>query len=110
MSGTPPGSDDHAGALEDAEELLDASRPGERLFEVDDLPEHEIGESLLHRLHAARRARLHDGVELLDLRLADEVPNCVVRQEDLERRDPAGAVGGRQQGLRDDRPAASSRS
>ena len=51
-------------------------RPRERLFEVDDLPEYEIGERLLHRLHPARRARLHHGVELLDLRLADEVPNA----------------------------------
>ena len=62
----------------------------------------EIGERLLHRLHAARGVGLHDRVDLLDLRLADQVADGVVGQQDLERRDAAGAVGGRQQRLRDD--------
>ena len=45
---------------------------------------------------------LHDRVDLLDLRLADEVPDGVVGQEDLERGDAALAVGGRKEGLGDD--------
>ena len=57
---------------------------------------------MLHRLHAALRRGLHDRVDLLDLALADEVPDGVVREEDLEARDAAEPVGGRQEGLRDD--------
>ena len=48
------------------------------------------------------RAGLHDRVDLLDLALADQVPDGVVREQDLERGDAALAVGGRQQRLRDD--------
>ena len=49
-----------------------------------------------------RGAGLHDRVDLLDLALADQVPDGVVRQQDLERGDAALAVRGRQQRLRDD--------
>ena len=52
----------------------------------------ELRERLLHRLHAAARARLHVRVDLLDLALPDQVPDRVVEEEDLERADAAGAV------------------
>ena len=83
-------------------QLVGPARARERVVEVDDAARREIGERLLHRLHAARSVGLHDRVDLLDLRLADQVPDGVVGQQDLERRDAAVAVGGRQQRLRDD--------
>ena len=94
--------DRDAAALEHADELLLAARHGESGLRRDDALADELGETVLHRLHAALRRRLHDGVDLLDLALADQVPDGVVREEDLEARDAAEAVGGRQQGLRDD--------
>ena len=45
---------------------------------------------------------LHDRVDLLDLALADEVPDCVVGQQDLQCRHAAHAVRRRHQCLRDD--------
>ena len=62
----------------------------------------ELRERLLHRLHSAARAGLHVGVDLLDLALADQVPNRVVEEQDLECGDTARAVGGREQRLGDD--------
>ena len=53
-------------------------------------------------MHSAAGGGLHDRVDLLDLALADQVPDGVVRQQDLERGDAALAVGGREQRLRDD--------
>ena len=64
--------------------------------------QHQVGERLLHRLHPARGARLHDRVDLLDLRLPDQVADRVVGHQDLERGRPAAAVGGRHEVLRDD--------
>ena len=67
------------------------------------LPERtELEHRLLERLHPAAGVGLHDRVDLLDLRLADEVPDGVVGQEDLERGDAATAVDGGKQRLRDD--------
>ena len=48
------------------------------------------------------RARLHVRVDLLDLRLADQVPDRVVGDEDLERGDAALAVRRRDERLGDD--------
>src|SRR5215213_5323681 len=91
-----------AGPLEQTAKLVGAARPRKAHLRGDHAPEHEVGERLLHRLHPARRARLHDRVDLLDLRLPDEVPHRVVRHQDLERRHAAAAVGGRDQVLRHD--------
>ncbi len=57
---------------------------------------------MLHGLHPALRRRLHDRVDLLDLPLPDQVPDGVVREEDLEACDAAGPVRGGQQRLGDD--------
>ena len=89
-------------ALDEALELLGPGRAGERSLARDHAAEQEIGERLLHRLHAAARAGLHDRVDLLDLALADQVPDGVVGKEDLERGDPAHAVGRRDERLGDD--------
>ena len=91
-----------AGALEDAGELVGPRRA--RVGDVggDDPPLHEVRQRLLHRHHPARRAGLHHRVDLLDLRLADQVPDRVVGDEDLERRDAAAAVGRRHEVLGDD--------
>ena len=62
----------------------------------------QVGERLLHRLHAATGARLHDRVDLLDLRLPDQVADGVVGHEDLQRRGAAAPVGSRDEVLRDD--------
>ena len=72
-------------------------RARERDLGRDDPPQRQVGERLLHRLHAARGARLHDRVDLLDLRLPDQVPDGVVGHQDLERRGAAApsAVGTR---------------
>ena len=91
-----------AGALEDAAELIRPRRARERDLGGDHAPLHQIGERLLHRQHAARGAGLHDRVDLLDLRLADQVANRVVGDQDLERGDTPASVGGRHEVLRDD--------
>src|SRR5439155_22798260 len=69
---------DEAHALEQAFELVAPARGAERLLLRDDPPQRQLGERLLHRLHAAARCGLHHGVDLLDLPLADEVPDGVV--------------------------------
>ena len=74
----------------------------ERDLGGDDAAHRQVGERLLHRLHAATGARLHDRVDLLDLRLPDQVPDGVVGHEDLQRRGAAAPVGGRDEVLRDD--------
>ena len=91
-----------AGALEDAAELIGADERANAISGVITCRRDEVRERLLHRLHSARRARLHHRVDLLDLRLADQVADRVVGDEDLERGRPAEAVCGRDEGLRDD--------
>ena len=91
-----------AGALEQAEQLVRVARAVERDLGRDRPAQDELGKRLLHRLHPARGAGLHHRVDLLDLALADQVADGVVGEQDLERRDAALAVGGRQQRLRDD--------
>ena len=91
-----------AGTLEQAEELLAVGRARQRDLGGDDPPHRQVGERLLHRLHAATGARLHDRVDLLDLRLPDQVADGVVGHEDLQRRGAAAPVGGRDEVLRDD--------
>ena len=95
--------DVEARALEKPEQLVGTDRASHRVVQVDDSAHREVGERLLHRLHAARGVRLHDRVDLLDLRLTDQVPDGVVGKQHLERGDAAGPVGRRQQRLRDDR-------
>ena len=56
----------------------------EARLEGDDTTLDQIRERLLHRLHAAAGVGLHDRVDLLDLALADQVADGVVRQQDLE--------------------------
>src|SRR5439155_5034433 len=94
--------DGKACALEHTDELRGPARTRKADFELDDAARDQIGERLLHRLHAAARVRLHHRIDLLDLALTDEVPAGVVRQEDLERRNASLPVGRRQQRLGDD--------
>src|SRR5256714_1773181 len=68
-----PTGDFEARSLEQADQLVGTARARERLVDVDDAAHREIGERLLHRLHPARSVRLHDRVDLLDLRLANQV-------------------------------------
>ncbi len=91
-----------AAALEQAAELVGARGAREGDVGRDHPAQRQVGERLLHRLHPARGAGLHDGVDLLDLRLADQVPNRVVGDQDLECRRAPGAVGGRDEVLRHD--------
>src|SRR5262245_21060014 len=91
-----------AGALEQAEELIRPARARHRDLLRDDAPGDEIDKRLLEGLHAPAGVRLHDRIDLLDLRLPDEVPDRVVGKQDLECRDPAPTVHGRQERLRDD--------
>ena len=86
----------HPRALQDPGELVGPARARERLLGVDDAAQREVGERLLHRLHAALRAGLHERVDLLDLGLPDQVPDGVVGKQDLERGHAALAVGGRE--------------
>ena len=96
------GRNGEAGALEQAEQLLGPARARERDVERDHAAQGQVGERLLHRLHALGGPGLHDRVDLLDLRLADQVPHGVVGKEDLEGGHTAIAVGGREQRLGDD--------
>src|SRR6187551_1703698 len=43
----------------------------------------EIGEMLIHRVHAKVATGLHDRVDLVGLALADQVGDCRCRDEDL---------------------------
>src|SRR5581483_9750564 len=70
-----------ARALEQTCELVGPRRAGECRLRRNHSTLDELGERLFHRQHAARRARLHHGVDLLDLRLPDQVPHRVVRRE-----------------------------
>src|SRR6185295_17672986 len=83
-------------------ELLRPARGAQRGVLRDDAAHRQIRERLLERLHAARRVRLHDGVDLLDLALPDQVADGIVGEQDLERGDASRAVRRRQQRLRDD--------
>ena len=91
-----------AGALQQPFELSGPARRAKCGFLRDDAALYELGQRLLEGLHPASVVRLHDGVDLLDLALADQVPARVVREENLECGDAASAVGGREQRLRDD--------
>src|SRR5579884_1083406 len=95
--------DVEARALEDADELLGAARALQRDVEIDDTAQRQVRKRLFHRLHSARGVRLHHRVDLLDLRLADQVAHRIVRQQDLECGDAPRAVGGGKKRLRDDR-------
>src|SRR5215212_1210875 len=53
--------------------LLGLARARQRELSRDDSAQDEVAERLLHRLHPAAGVRLHDRVDLLELRLADEV-------------------------------------
>ena len=91
-----------AGPLEGGDERLRPARPGDRVVDGDQPLLDELRQRLLHRLHAPARAGLHVRVDLLDLPLADQVPDRVVEEEDLERAHAARAVRLRQQRLGDD--------
>src|SRR5690606_33821843 len=78
-------------------------RGGARLLHRDDVAPDEVGEALVQRLHAERGAGLDGGVHLRDLGLADQVADGRRADHDLVRRDPAVAVLGLQERLRDDR-------
>jgi len=69
---------------------------------VDDPLDDEIGKRLLHRHHPPAGAGLHVRVDLLDLRLADQVADRVVGDQDLERGHAPLAVEGRHERLGDD--------
>ena len=90
------------GAPEESQQLIGIAGAVERGVCRDRPALHQIGERLLHRLHAARRSGLHHRVDLLELPLADQVPDGVVGEHDLQRGDAALAVGRRQQRLGDD--------
>src|SRR5262245_48314875 len=92
----------HPCALEQAPKLLGSGGAREGKLGRDGAAKHQVRERLLHRLHSSRRARLHDRVDLLDLRLPDEVANRVVGHQDLDRGRAAATVGGRHKRLRDD--------
>ena len=62
----------------------------------------EAGERGVHRLHAVRRARLDERVDLVRLALADEVADARRRDQHLGGDAAAAAVGGRDQRLGDD--------
>ena len=91
-----------ARALEQPEQLVRVARRLERGRLRDRAAQDELAERLLHRLHAAARARLHDRVDLLELALADQVADGVVGDQDLESPRRAPPVGGRKQRLGDD--------
>ena len=96
------GARSRARTLEQPEELVRVARRLERGRLRDRAAQDELAEGLLHRLHAAARARLHDRVDLLELALPDQVADGVVGDQDLGRRDAPRPVGGRKQGLGDD--------
>ena len=65
-------------ALEEAPELVGPARALERDVRGDLPVAGELEHGLAQGLHAPAGIRLHDRVDLLDLRLADEVPDRVV--------------------------------
>src|SRR5829696_1191105 len=85
--------------LDQAEQLLRPARARERHLLVDHSAQDEIGERLLERHHPAGGSGLHDRVDLLDLRLADQVPDGVVGKQDLDGGHSAGPVRGRDECL-----------
>src|SRR2546425_4611636 len=87
--------DGEARTLEHGDELRRPTRTREPRLEGDDATLNQIGERLLHCLHAAAGVRLHHRIDLLDLALADEVPDRVVRQQDLECGNASQSVRGR---------------
>ena len=91
-----------AGPLESGHERLGTTRTADRVGDGDQPLLDELRQRLLHRLHPAAGAGLHVRVDLLDLALADEVPDRVVEEEDLESADAAGAVCLLEQRLGDD--------
>src|SRR5207245_1041612 len=60
VAGRRRGESRHAGALEQALELVGPRRAREGDLGRDDATEDQVGERLLHRLHPARGVRLHD--------------------------------------------------
>src|SRR4051794_24422116 len=62
----------------------------------------EIGEVLVHRVHAVLRARLQRAVDLVRLALTDEVADRWSRDEHLGRDGTTAAVTGLGQRLADD--------
>src|SRR4051812_25909509 len=89
-------------ALKEAEQLVGPARAGHGDLLRDDPARDEVDERLLEGLHAAAGIGLHDRVDLLDLRLADEVPDSVVGEQDLEGGHAPLAVHSRKERLRDD--------
>src|SRR3954447_23356046 len=85
-----------------ATELLGRGRARLGQLARDLLPPHQVGERRVHRLHAMRAARLERGVDLVRLAFANQVADGRGRDEHLADADPALAVGGRQELLRDD--------
>src|SRR5574342_463129 len=78
-------------------QLLRQHAPVERFFAADLAPLNQLDERLVHRLHAELLARLEGRVDLVDLFVADEVPDGRGGHHDLERHDPTPAVGRRDQ-------------
>src|SRR6266850_1510009 len=74
-----------------------------RLGRGDDIAPHQFLQVLVEGLHAKLLPRLDGGVHLRDLVLADEVADRRRADHDLVRGDPASAVLGLAQRLRDDR-------
>src|SRR6266550_9454069 len=93
--------DGKACAFEHTDELRRPARTSEADLELDDTARDQVRQRLLHRLHAAARVRLHHRIDLLDLALADEVADSVVRQQHLERGYPTHSICSRKQSLCD---------
>src|SRR5512140_1554685 len=75
-------------AREDVLELVRVRRPPERLLLRDEPPLEQVRQRLVEGLHPELRlAHLHRRVDLVDLVLADEVPDGGVGHHDLQRQD-----------------------
>jgi hypothetical protein len=71
-----------------------------RTLQRDQAPLVGVRQGLIHRLHPKLLlAHLHRGVDLVDLVLADQVPDRRVRYHDLQRHGAPWTVGSRQQRL-----------
>ncbi len=91
-----------AGAAEQAAQLLGHRGPlfGERTGDPAGADQaNEVG---VHRLHADRAGSLDRRVDLVGLRLADQIADRRIGDQDLAGDDASLAVGGRQQLLGDD--------